>query len=76
MYAFRKEHYYLPETMIIQSPTFDYRNAPIIIEDGAWIGAKTVVCPGIKVKSHAILTVGSTATKNMKHTEFIKEIPH
>ena len=46
--------------------TFDYRNAPIIIEDGAWIGAKTVVCPGIKVKSHAILTVGSTATKNME----------
>ena len=28
--------------------TFDYRNASIIIEDGAWIGAKTVVCPGIK----------------------------
>ena len=46
--------------------TFDYRNAPITIEDGAWIGAKTVVCPGIKVKSHAILTVGSTATKNME----------
>ena len=46
--------------------TFDYRNDPIIIEDGAWIGAKTVVCPGIKVKSHAILTVGSTATKNME----------
>ena len=46
--------------------TFDYRNAPIIIEDGAWIGAKTVGCPGIKVKSHAILTVGSTATKNME----------
>ena len=46
--------------------TFDYRNASIIIEDGAWIGAKTVVCPGIKIKSHAILTVGSTATKNME----------
>lgn len=46
--------------------TFDYRNAPIIIEDGAWIGAKTVVCPGVKVQSHAILTVGSTATKDME----------
>lgn len=47
-------------------PTFDYRNAPIIIEDGAWIGAKTIVCPGVKVKSHAILTVGSIATKDME----------
>lgn len=46
--------------------TFNYRNAPIIIEDGAWIGAKTVICPGVKVKSHAILTVGSTATRTME----------
>lgn len=47
-------------------PTFDYRNAPIVVEDGAWIGAKSVVCPGVTVKSHAILTVGSVATKNME----------
>lgn len=46
--------------------TFDYKNSPIIIEDGAWIGAKTVVCPGIIVHSHAILTVGSIATKDLK----------
>lgn len=45
--------------------TFDYRNAPIVIEDGAWIGAKAVVCPGVMVRSHAILTVGSVATKEM-----------
>lgn len=46
--------------------TFDYRNAPITVEDGAWIGAKTVVCPGVKVHSHAILTVGSIATKDLE----------
>jgi putative colanic acid biosynthesis acetyltransferase WcaF len=46
--------------------SFDYRNAPICIEDGAWIGAKTVVCPGVTVHSHAILTVGSIATKDME----------
>ena len=43
-----------------------YRNAPIKIEDGAWIGAKTTVCPGVTVHSNAILTVGSVATKNME----------
>uniref|UniRef100_UPI003AEF68CA WcaF family extracellular polysaccharide biosynthesis acetyltransferase n=1 Tax=Phocaeicola plebeius TaxID=310297 RepID=UPI003AEF68CA len=47
-------------------PTFNYRNAPIYIEEGAWIGAKTVVCPGVKVHSHAILTVGSIATKDLE----------
>jgi len=46
--------------------TFDYRNAPITVEDGAWIGAKSVVCPGVKVHSHAILTVSSVATKDLE----------
>lgn len=46
--------------------SFDYRNAPIVLEDGAWIGAKAVVCPGVTVHSHAILTVGSIATKDME----------
>ena len=45
--------------------TFDYRNAPITVEDGAWIGAKSVVCPGVKVHSHAILTVSPVATKDL-----------
>jgi putative colanic acid biosynthesis acetyltransferase WcaF len=46
--------------------TFDLMVAPINIEDGAWIGAKTVVCPGVCVASHAVLTVGSVATKNLE----------
>ena len=46
--------------------TMPYRNAPIRIEDGAWVGAKTVVCPGVTVHEGAILTVGSIATKDME----------
>ncbi|MDR1120322.1 MAG: WcaF family extracellular polysaccharide biosynthesis acetyltransferase [Dysgonamonadaceae bacterium] len=43
-----------------------YRNAPITLEDGVWIGAKSVVCPGVICYSHSILTAGSVATKNME----------
>lgn len=43
-----------------------YRNAPIVIDDGAWIGAQAVVCPGVTVSNNAILTVGSIATKDME----------
>lgn len=43
---------------------FPYRNAPIIVEDGAWIGAKSTVCPGVTVHRNAILTVGSILTKD------------
>lgn len=45
---------------------FDYRNAPIVLEDGVWIGAKTVVCPGVTACSHSILTVGSVISKDME----------
>ncbi len=42
-----------------------YRNGAIIIEDGAWIGGRAVVCAGVKVHKNAVLTVGSIATKDM-----------
>ena len=46
--------------------SFDFRNAPITLEEGVWIGAKSVVCPGVICKSHAILAVGSIATKELE----------
>ena len=45
---------------------FPYRLGKIFIEDGVWIGAKSVVCPGVICKSHSILTVNSVATKQME----------
>ncbi|RYE54395.1 MAG: colanic acid biosynthesis acetyltransferase WcaF [Sphingobacteriales bacterium] len=46
-------------------PSFDLITKPIVLYNGAWIGAKAVVCPGVTVATHAVLTVGSVATKNM-----------
>ncbi len=46
--------------------SFDFKNAPIVIEDGVWIGAKAVVCPGVHCKSHSILSVGAIATKDLE----------
>ena len=43
--------------------TFDLTARPIILDDGVWIGAKAVVCPGVQCGSHAVLTAGSVATK-------------
>jgi len=47
-------------------PSFDLMVKPIIIEDGVWVGAKSVVCPGVTCFSHAVLSVGSIATKNLE----------
>ena len=46
-------------------PEFDYCNAPIVLEDGVWIGAKAVVCPGTTAHSHSVLAVGSVVSKEM-----------
>lgn len=45
--------------------TFDLILKDIIIEDGVWIGAKSVVCQGVICKSHSVLGVNSVATKNL-----------
>lgn len=47
-------------------PSFNLSVKEIIIEDGVWIGAGAVVCPGITCKSHSVLMVSSVATKNME----------
>lgn len=46
--------------------SFDLMIGPITLEDGVWIGAKSVVCPGVVCKSHSILSVGSVATTEME----------
>ena len=48
-----------------KSRTFDLMTKPIIIEDGVWIGAKSLVAPGVRVATHAVLTAGSTAVRNL-----------
>lgn len=49
-----------------KSTNFDLIVKPIILEEGAWVGAKAIVCPGITLKSHAVLTAGSVATKDLE----------
>lgn len=46
--------------------TFDLIAQPIVLEEGVWIGAKAVVCPGVVCHSHAVLAVGSVATKDLE----------
>ena len=46
--------------------SFDLIIGEIVLEEGSWVGAKSVVCPGVTLKSHAILAVGSIATKDLE----------
>ena len=45
-------------------PSFGYRNGPIDVGDGAWIGAQCFVGPNVRIGEHAVLVAGSIATQN------------
>jgi putative colanic acid biosynthesis acetyltransferase WcaF len=55
--------------------TFDLIVGDITLEDGVWVGAKSVVCPGVTMKSHSILTVGSVLTKDAEEYGIYQGVP-
>lgn len=46
--------------------TFDLMVQPIRVEEGAWVGAKAIVCPGVVLHSHSVLAAGSVATQSIE----------
>jgi putative colanic acid biosynthesis acetyltransferase WcaF len=46
-------------------PAMSYRNAPIILEDGVWIGACCFVGPGVTLGFDCVVTAGSVVTKSL-----------
>src|ERR1700679_2296578 len=48
-----------------KSSSFDLIVKPIVVKDGAWLGASCWVGPGITVGPHAVLTAGSVATTDL-----------
>jgi putative colanic acid biosynthesis acetyltransferase WcaF len=46
--------------------SFDLMVKEITIEEGAWLGAKSLVCQGVTIGSHAVLSVSSVASENLE----------
>jgi putative colanic acid biosynthesis acetyltransferase WcaF len=58
--------------MIIQG-SHDYKrvdyptlSAPVILEEGCWVGAGAMVLMGVTMKSHSVLAAGGVATKDLE----------
>ena len=54
---------------------FDLIVKEIRLEDGVWIGAKAIVCPGVTCRTHSILTVGSVATQDLEAYAIYQGVP-
>ena len=48
-----------------RDPAMKYRNGPITIGDGAWVGAQVFVGPGVAIGVDAVVTAGSIVTKGL-----------
>lgn len=48
-----------------KKPTFDLVVGKILVEEGAWIGAKAIVCPSVTCGTHSVLAAGSVATSDL-----------
>lgn len=45
-------------------PSFRLILGEVYLEDGAWIAARSMVCPGVRCGRNAVITVGSVLRKN------------
>lgn len=47
-----------------RQPHMPFRNRPITVEDGAWIGAQVFISPGVKIGTEAVVTAGSIVQRD------------
>jgi putative colanic acid biosynthesis acetyltransferase WcaF len=58
-----------------QLSTFDLMVGNITLEEGSWVGAKSTVCPGVTLHTHAVLSVGSVATCDLEPYTIYQGVP-
>ncbi len=48
-----------------KDPSFGLIVGEIVIEEGAWVGARATVCPGVRLGRQSVLAVGSVLQKSV-----------
>jgi putative colanic acid biosynthesis acetyltransferase WcaF len=51
---------------------FRYRNGPIRLEAGCWVGARAIVLPGVTVGSDAVVAAGVAARRSLAPGEVLR----
>lgn len=49
-----------------KSPDFELMAKSVVLAEGVWIGARSVVCPGVHAADQSVLTAGSVITTDME----------
>jgi putative colanic acid biosynthesis acetyltransferase WcaF len=46
-------------------PSFGLITKPITLQDGAWVGARAIICPGVELEQNGIAALGSVVTRSI-----------
>jgi putative colanic acid biosynthesis acetyltransferase WcaF len=58
-----------------RDPSFSYRNSPIFIGSGAWIGAAAVIGPGVKIGEDAVISMGTVVSTDVPRNSVLSGNP-
>lgn len=58
-----------------RNPTMPYRNGPITLLDGAWVGASCFIGPNVTIGYDVVVTAGSVATTNLRENGIYRGNP-
>jgi putative colanic acid biosynthesis acetyltransferase WcaF len=58
-----------------RDPAMQYRNAPIVIEQGCWIAAQSFVGPGVTIGREAVVLAGSVVVKPLEGGKIYQGAP-
>ncbi len=58
-----------------RDPAFSYRNGPIVIEDGAWVGACCFIGPNVTIGTDTVVSASSVVTTTLKPNSIYRGNP-
>jgi maltose O-acetyltransferase len=61
-----------PSSMRITQPM---SLAPVIIEDGVWIGARASILKGVKIGRNAVIGAGAVVTRSVEENDVAAGVP-
>lgn len=70
-----QEAYLLTGNHNYRDPAFKLVVAGIDVEEGVWIGARAMVCPGVRVRRNTVLTVGSVLQRDSEENGIYRGNP-
>jgi putative colanic acid biosynthesis acetyltransferase WcaF len=58
-----------------RSPTFEFDNAPIVLEDGVWLCARSTVLRGVTVGANTVVAATALVTSDVPPNSIVRPPP-